>query len=556
MIALPIPPDESRCHGGAHSVGYDHSQPDTVQVQRQREEQRHSAPKQEGAQEGNQCGHAAVAQGGKEGGAIDAEAYKKVAQGEDAEAVDRHLQQLGAVSHEGRGQGSGQRLGQGHHGKGGQRNYRHAFAKDVFQLLPVVRPKVEADNRPAAHGEAQKDGGEGEIHIHHHRVGRHTKLPDDAHELEIEQDADHRGGQVAHQLGGAVGTGVFQFPPIEPGPAKPQGSSGGSEEVQQREQPAHGVAEHRPPGRPGDAHVQRADENIVHDYVGGSGGQREEQACFGQFGGDEKDLKGHLEHEYHAASQQDAAVGNTVVHQQVAASRQPGDGPDEQCASYGEYRPQPQHHQNDHREVAVSQLGFTLAHSAGHHGAAAGTQHEAGGGQDHGHGENDIYRRQCVLSHQIGDKQAVYHAVDRSEDHHDNRGQSKAEQLAVCEVVGKFDLHRRLFLLRMLKNFLRFLEQEEQIFAFQGQQAGPFRLGQTEEGPLLRLQHRADGVGGQIVPPGGEAEKLFSSRAAGELNISLLLQLLQAGVDRLLAEGQIAAQLRLGDGPLRCLQDI
>ncbi len=82
--------------------------------------------------------------------------------------------------------------------------------------------------------------------------------------------------------------------PVEAGGAQPKCSPGGPEEVDQGQQAAHGVAEHRPPGRPGDAHVQGANEEVVHYDVGGSGGQREKQARLGQLGGDEKDLKGHL----------------------------------------------------------------------------------------------------------------------------------------------------------------------------------------------------------------------------------------------------------------------
>ena len=240
---------------------------------------------------------------------------------------------------------------------------------------------------------------------------------------------------------------AFFSPPIQPGGAQPQGPFWGPEEVEQGQQAPHGVAEHRPPGRPGDAHVQRLDKDVVHHNVGGPGGQGEEQPRFGQLGGDKEDLKGHLEHEHRAPAQQDPAVGHAVVHEQVAGPGQPGDGLNEQRAAYREGRAQCQHHQDDHGKIPVGQLGLALTHGAGHHGAAAGAQHKAGGGQDHGHRKDNIHRRQGVLPHQIGDKQAVHHAVHRGEDHHNNRWQGEAEQGTVGKMVRKLDVHRKLFLL-------------------------------------------------------------------------------------------------------------
>ena len=132
VISVPIPPDEPQGYGGPQAVGHHHGQPDAVQTQHQREQEDHSAPEQEGPQEGDEGGHRPVAQGGEKGGAVYAEAHKEVAQGKDAEAVDCHVQQLLAVAHESSGQGLGQQLRRRHHSQGGQYNYRHALAEDTF----------------------------------------------------------------------------------------------------------------------------------------------------------------------------------------------------------------------------------------------------------------------------------------------------------------------------------------------------------------------------------------------------------------------------------------
>ena len=81
----------------------------------------------------------------------------------------------------------------------------------------------------------------------------------------------------------------------------------------------------------------------------------------------------------------------------------------------------------------------------------------------------------------------------------------------------------------------------------QGQDAGPLFLGQAEEGPLLQLQHRTDSASGQGLAGFRQMDVLVAPRAAGQAEMPLLFQLLQRGVDRLLAQREIAAQLCLSE---------
>ena len=134
-----------------------------------------------------------------------------------------------------------------------------------------------------------------------------------------------------------------------------------------------------------------------------------------------------MEHKNGTPAQQYSAVNDAVVHKQFAGSRQLGDGFDEQCSAYREHCAQTQHHQDNHREVSVRQLGFVFSHSAGYYRTAAGPQHKTGGGENHGHRKNDVDRRQSVFTHKIGDKQAVHHAVNRGENHHNDGRQSEAQ---------------------------------------------------------------------------------------------------------------------------------
>ena len=74
--------------------------------------------------------------------------------------------------------------------------------------MVVLRAVVEADHRRAADGVADEDGYEDELDVHQNAVGGDAVLADQAHELEIVEHTYQGGGDVAHQLGGAVTAGL------------------------------------------------------------------------------------------------------------------------------------------------------------------------------------------------------------------------------------------------------------------------------------------------------------------------------------------------------------
>ena len=137
-VPLPVYPDEQDGNQSAEGVGDHHGQPDAVQLEEKGQEDDHATPEEEQAQEGDQGGDGPVAQGGEEAGAVDPHAAEEVAQGENAEAVDGHLQQLRVVAHKGHRQRPAQHLGQ-HHLRGGsggcgRRHGGHLCGR--FRLLP------------------------------------------------------------------------------------------------------------------------------------------------------------------------------------------------------------------------------------------------------------------------------------------------------------------------------------------------------------------------------------------------------------------------------------
>ena len=60
-------PQEGQGHHCAQGLGDHHGYPDPVLSQQQGQQEHQSSAKEKGAQEGDQCGDKAVAQGGKEG---------------------------------------------------------------------------------------------------------------------------------------------------------------------------------------------------------------------------------------------------------------------------------------------------------------------------------------------------------------------------------------------------------------------------------------------------------------------------------------------------------
>ena len=91
---------------------------------------------------------------------------------------------------------------------------------------------------------------------------------------------------------------------------------------------------------------------------------------------------------------------------------------------------------------------FFVAHAQCHgdEGRTAGADHEAQGTEDHQVGHDQIDGGEGGLAREIGDEDAVHHAVDGGEDHHGDRRQGEAEQTRIGEMVGKLDGHGKRLL--------------------------------------------------------------------------------------------------------------
>ena len=156
---------------------------------------------------------------------------------------------------------------------------------------------------------------------------------------------------------------------------------------------------------------------------------------------DKEALKRGLEHEGDAAREQNPPVGDAVGNQRVARARHPGDRLDEEDRENREHHAEQNDRVDDHRKIAAGERLVPLAERPRDQRAAAGAEHEAECADDHREGKDDIDGGERKISDQVGDEKTVHHAVDRGDDHHHDRRQSEAEQLAVGEVVGELNLH-------------------------------------------------------------------------------------------------------------------
>ena len=124
-----------------------------------------------------------------------------------------HVQQLLVIAHEQLRQRVSQQLRQYKHSNRKARQHNAALPQEALQLIVIFGAVVIAHHRGAADGETDKHGAENHADIHQHAIGRNAVLSRVAQQLHILQHTHQRHGDIAHQLGGAVRTGLAQLVP-------------------------------------------------------------------------------------------------------------------------------------------------------------------------------------------------------------------------------------------------------------------------------------------------------------------------------------------------------
>ena len=220
------------------------------------------------------------------------------------------------------------------------------------------------------------------------------------------------------------------------GGGQPEGGLVGQEEVHQRHHAAHEGAGHRGDGRSGHAPGQNPHQQPVPRHVGQARRHCEAQTQLGPLRRDEEALEHVLQNEGNKGEGENAPVADGLGQHLSRGAQEGAEGFHDQLGQDGQNRAGNHAGDDDEGEITVCPGQVSLSHGAGHHGAAAGAQHEAHGGENHQGGHDEVHRREGGLARVVGNEHAVYHAVDGGEDQHDHGGEGKAQEFAVSKMFG------------------------------------------------------------------------------------------------------------------------
>ena len=303
----------------------------------------------------------------------------------------------------------------------------------------VLGTVVEAHQRGAADGIAHKNRHKNELDVHQHAVGRHAVLAHQLHELEVVEHGNERAGNVAHQLRGAVETGLSDGRPLQPGRGHVQQAGIGPEEIEKRNQAPHALAQARGNGRTGHAPAEYPHKQGVKNHVGHTGGHRDVKAQLGLLRRDKKALEYVLQHERHGEGHDDPAVEDAVADHLVGGAEKIGHRPDENHAHRRKHQAQQHRSPDHHGKHPVGPGLIAFAQNFRHQRGAAGAQHKTHAAQHHNKGHNQVDGRKAGLADKVGHEQPVHHTVDGREHHHHDGREHKTQQLGEGKMIGKLN---------------------------------------------------------------------------------------------------------------------
>ena len=295
---------------------------------------------------------------------------------------------------------------------------------------------VIADDGGAADGIAHEHRHEQKRRIHDDAVGRHAVFTRKAEQLIVIQDIDQRHGEVGHQLGRAVDTGICQNTAIEGRFSKVQTAGVVPvQEVKHRQDAAHDLAQEGRDGRALHTPMERPHQNDVQHHIGAARAHREREAQMRLFGGNEKALEHILKDEGRQTDEQDAAIAQRIVQHLALCAQQHSHRLDDDKADEGEHDACKERGDHEQAEILVRLFFVALAQRDAHDGAAARAEHEADRTNEHGQRHDEVDRRKGRFADEVRDAQAVHDAVDRSEQHRADAGQHEPDEPGIGKVI-------------------------------------------------------------------------------------------------------------------------
>ena len=143
-----------------------------------------------------------------------------------------------------------------------------------------------------------------------------------------------------------------------------------------------------------------------------------------------------MQHVKRRREQNDSAVEHAVSEHFALRAEKPGDRRQKHNAERAENEAQHGRADGQHRENAVRFFGQLFAELFCNQRAAAGSEHEARTAENHQDRHDEVDSGKGRFAREVRDEEAVYHAVDGREDHHDDRRRGEAQQPPDGKMIG------------------------------------------------------------------------------------------------------------------------
>ena len=306
-----------------------------------------------------------------------------------------------------------------------------------MELLFVFRAVVIAYDRTRAHAVADKNRHEDHAHVHENTIGRHAVFARVAHELGVVEHADKAHGDVAHELRRAVGAGSGKCPSVKAEARENEKTAAALlREIDERNHAADKLAERRRERRARKSPAERTYKQRVERHIAHAGGDRHIEPQLRLLRRGKQALEVILQQIKRRGQQNDPSVEHTVSQHFALCAEKLGDHRQKRNAERAETEAQHGRADGQHCEDAVRFFGQLFAELFCNQRAAAGSEHEARTAENHQDRHDEVDSGKGRFAREVRDKEAVYHAIDRREDHHDDRRRSKAQKTPDGKMVG------------------------------------------------------------------------------------------------------------------------
>ena len=292
-----------------------------------------------------------------------------------------------------------------------------------------------AHKRRRTHREAHHERHEDPNDVLDDTVGGHAVSADEGHELVVVQHRDERHGQVRYQLGSTVGARLAQGAQVNHRLAQAQVARVLAREVEKRQAATDDLADCRGDGRAGKAPTEDDDEQGVKHDICHTGADDDGKTDLRFAGRGQKALKRLLQHERGHGNRADGAIEDSQIEQRTGRLEQLTHRAHEDDAENRRHDTHGKNGVDDEREQAVCPLFLAFAQRLGHERRTAGAEHHAQRANHHDERIDEVEGRKRLLAHEVGDKEAINHAIDAGKHHHDGRRGRKTQELSQREVL-------------------------------------------------------------------------------------------------------------------------